>query len=59
LLTPPLTCGLLPGTLRGALLDDPRRETQERPLTLADLDAADRIFLGNSVRGLRPARRLG
>jgi len=59
LLTPPLTCGLLSGTLRGALLDDPRRETQERPLTLADLDAADRIFLGNSVRGLRPARRLG
>jgi len=27
-------------------------------LTLKDLAAAERIYLGNSVRGLLPARRL-
>jgi para-aminobenzoate synthetase/4-amino-4-deoxychorismate lyase len=59
LITPPVRCGLLPGTLRAALIDDPQRPTEERVLTVADLAAADRIFLGNSVRGLVPARRLG
>lgn len=52
-LTPPLSCGLLPGTLRAELLATGKAE--ERVLTLADLAAAEAIMLGNSVRGLIPA----
>lgn len=55
LLTPPLTSGCLPGTLRAHLLADPETHTVEQILTLADLAAADEIFLGNSVRGLERA----
>jgi para-aminobenzoate synthetase/4-amino-4-deoxychorismate lyase len=52
LLTPPIGCGLLNGTLRGALLADPERKVEEQVLRLADLQNAERVFLGNSVRGL-------
>jgi para-aminobenzoate synthetase/4-amino-4-deoxychorismate lyase len=52
LFTPALTCGLLPGTLREELLDLPRAAASEAVLTPQDLAAADRIYLGNSVRGL-------
>lgn len=48
--TPALASGLLPGTLRAELLETGRAE--EAILTLADLHAADAIWLGNSVRGL-------
>lgn len=50
LLTPALRHGLLPGTLRAALLDS--RRAHEADLTAADLARADRIYFGNSVRGL-------
>jgi para-aminobenzoate synthetase / 4-amino-4-deoxychorismate lyase len=33
-------------------------KAQEAVLTLADLQSADAIFLGNSVRGLVPATRI-
>lgn len=52
LLTPPVACGLLNGTLRQALFNDPEVAIEERVLFSGDLAAADRIFLGNSVRGL-------
>ena len=52
LFTPALTCGLLPGTLREELIDLPRAAASEAVLTLADLARAERIYLGNSVRGL-------
>ena len=52
LFTPALTCGLLPGTLREELLDLPRAAASEAIITLDDLARADRIYLGNSVRGL-------
>ena len=55
LLTPPLSSGLLPGTLRAELIATGRAE--EQVLTLADLVAAEAIFLGNSVRGLIRAER--
>jgi para-aminobenzoate synthetase/4-amino-4-deoxychorismate lyase len=55
LLTPALTAGLLPGTLRAQLLAEGK--AREAVLTLADLQSADAIFLGNSVRGLVPATR--
>ena len=52
LLTPPIACGLLPGTLRQALIDDPKVEIEERVLHLEDLAGAETVYLGNSVRGL-------
>jgi para-aminobenzoate synthetase/4-amino-4-deoxychorismate lyase len=52
LFTPALACGLLPGTLREELLDLPRAAASEAVLTPADLVGAERIYLGNSVRGL-------
>jgi para-aminobenzoate synthetase/4-amino-4-deoxychorismate lyase len=59
LFTPALTCGLLPGTLREELIDLPRAAASEAVLTLADLARADRIYLGNSVRGLIRAEPIG
>lgn len=50
LLTPALSSGLLPGTLRAELIETGKAE--EAILTLADLQSADAILLGNSVRGL-------
>jgi para-aminobenzoate synthetase/4-amino-4-deoxychorismate lyase len=55
LLTPALRCGLLAGTLRQDLIDTGR--AVEAVLRPADLDKAERIWLGNSVRGLIPAIR--
>ncbi len=56
LLTPPLSCGLLDGTLRRDLLESDERQVEERVLYPADLDAADAVWLGNSVRGLQRAQ---
>ncbi len=50
LLTPPLASGLLPGVLRAELLDTGR--AVEAVLTLPDLEHAEAIFCGNSLRGL-------
>lgn len=52
LLTPPVALGLLPGVLRGELIDKGR--AVESHLRLADL--AHGFFIGNSLRGLVPAR---
>jgi len=52
LLTPPLALGLLPGVLRAELIEKGR--AVESHLRLADLD--DGFFIGNSLRGLIPAR---
>jgi len=53
LLTPALACGLLPGILRAELIA--AGQATEAVLTLQDLRAGRRIFLGNSLRGLVPA----
>ena len=53
LFTPPQSCGLLPGTLRAALLR--KGWVEEAELTPDDLRDG-RLFVGNSVRGLIPAR---
>jgi para-aminobenzoate synthetase/4-amino-4-deoxychorismate lyase len=50
LYTPPLACGLLNGILRQTMLDEGR--CVERNLFLDDLQSAEYIFCGNSVRGL-------
>lgn len=54
LLTPALACGLLPGVLRARLLAE--GQAREAELTPADLGAASAVFVGNSLRGLIPAR---
>jgi len=50
LLTPPLSSGVLPGCLRDELLES--GHCNEAVLTMADLQEASRIYLGNSLRGL-------
>lgn len=52
LLTPPASLGLLPGVLRAELIEKGR--AVESHLRLADL--GDGFFIGNSLRGLIPAR---
>ena len=56
LLTPRLAAGVLPGTLRAALIDEGR--AIEARLTIQDLNGATEIYLGNSVRGLVRAEPL-
>ena len=51
LVTPPLTCGLLPGVLRGELLE--QGKIAERVLYPDDLKRAEELWLINSVRGWR------
>lgn len=53
LLTPPLTCGVLPGILRQSLLETGK--AQEATLTENDLTSTQ-IYMGNSLRGLIPAQ---
>ncbi|MFN3592894.1 MAG: aminotransferase class IV, partial [Thermaurantiacus sp.] len=57
LLTPPLALGLLPGVLRAELLACTRAREEE--LSAGDVQAASaegRLFVGNALRGLMPAR---
>ena len=55
--TPSLSCGLLPGVLRAAMLTD--GSAREAVLGLADLDSKNlrggTIFMGNALRGLMRA----
>ncbi|MDP8236073.1 MAG: chorismate-binding protein [Candidatus Erginobacter occultus] len=53
LITPPLSSGLLPGTLRAELLKS--GEIRERVIRREELVGADEIYLINSVRGRRRA----
>ena len=55
LATPPVRAGCLPGTLRRALLREGR--AYERPIRIEELRGG-RFYIGNSVRGLIPARLL-
>ena len=52
--TPPLGAGLLPGVLRAELLAS--GQLGERPLTVADLRRAPRLWLINALRGRVEAR---
>lgn len=56
-LTPPLSCGLLPGVLRQELLDS--GDIEEFVVTCGDLSRATRIWFINSVRGRVVARFVG
>jgi para-aminobenzoate synthetase/4-amino-4-deoxychorismate lyase len=54
--TPPLSCGLLPGTHRAALLAEGK--LQERIVTVAEAQQASAVYLLNAVRGIHPVRIL-
>jgi para-aminobenzoate synthetase / 4-amino-4-deoxychorismate lyase len=56
LITPQASAGILPGVLRQDLLDEGR--VTEHVLTLNDLNKANVVYLGNSVRGLVKAMPL-
>jgi branched-subunit amino acid aminotransferase/4-amino-4-deoxychorismate lyase len=61
LLTPALDGPLLPGIMRGAVLDRARRlgiPIEEEPLHIARVQSAEEAFLTNSVRGILPVARL-
>jgi 4-amino-4-deoxychorismate lyase len=50
LLTPPIESGLLPGVLRGEMINESR--AKEERLTIETLRSARALFVGNSLRGL-------
>jgi len=52
-LTPPVDCGLLAGTCRASMLES--NEIQEGIVTRDDLQRATRLWLINSVQGVRQA----
>jgi para-aminobenzoate synthetase/4-amino-4-deoxychorismate lyase len=53
LVTPPVECGLLPGTMRAEMID--RDELHEQIITVDDIEASEEIYLINSVQGKRLA----
>ena len=62
LMTPPLSCGVLPGVTREAVLELARAEglpVVERACRLEELLASEEIFLTSSLRGLAPVVRVG
>lgn len=62
LVTPPLSDGVLPGVIRGFLLDQCGAlglAPQERSLDLEELLEADAVFMTNSLRLIAPVERIG
>jgi 4-amino-4-deoxychorismate lyase len=53
-LTPRLDCGLLPGVLRAEMLDEGK--AHEAVFSFDNLKSAKVVFVGNSLRGLVPAK---
>lgn len=59
--TPPLSAGCLPGITRELLLEEirvPGIAVREAPLDLADLEAADGLFITSSTRDLLPVAEI-
>jgi para-aminobenzoate synthetase/4-amino-4-deoxychorismate lyase len=59
--TPPADGRILPGTVRGEVLElarDAGIEAREERLKLADLLAADEVMVTSSIRGIEPVREL-
>ncbi len=55
-LTPPVSCGLLPGVMREKLLSDRPVAIVEQILTKDMVESADALFVCNSVRGIVQVR---
>ncbi len=59
--TPPVFGGCLPGIMRKQIirvLKDNQTNIVEKHLTTLDLNAADEVFLCNSIRGIIPVRQI-
>ncbi len=54
--TPPVSSGLLAGTMRAEILSKPFPEVQEKILSLEDIRRAKALFCCNSVRGIVQVR---
>jgi para-aminobenzoate synthetase / 4-amino-4-deoxychorismate lyase len=55
--TPPLASGVLPGVMRGVLLEEASNlQAAERVLTRVDLQNAEALMVCNALRGAVPAR---
>ena len=52
LITPPVSCGLLPGVFRNHLLKEYPELVEEASFNRKDVEQADAVYVGNSVRGL-------
>ncbi len=52
LYTPPLACGLLDGVFRKFIMNNCPLTVTEKILTRSDLETAEGIYVGNSIRGL-------
>lgn len=50
--TPPLACGVLPGTYRSRLLASQRLPLREKILFREEVEAAEEVWVCNAVRGL-------
>ncbi|CAE6810070.1 aminodeoxychorismate synthase component I [Paraburkholderia aspalathi] len=57
--TPPLESGVLPGIMRGVLLEDLGLRAAERMLTRVDVQNAEALLVCNALRGAVKARVLG
>ena len=57
--TPPLESGVLPGIMRGVLLEDTDLRAAERVLTRVDVQNAEALLVCNALRGAVKARVLG
>ena len=53
--TPPLADGVLPGVMRGVLLEDIAWAAVERPITRDELPTAQAVVVCNALRGALPA----
>jgi branched-chain amino acid aminotransferase len=56
-LTPPLTCGALPGITRDVvfeLLGERNMRLLDRPISTDELESAEEVFLTSSLRGIAP-----
>ena len=59
--TPPLDSGCLPGVTRALLLSDARAKSVrviEKPLSLADLERADGVFITSTTRDVLPVAEI-
>ncbi len=60
--TPPRSCGILPGITRQTVLgvlESLGIPAEETPISPAELDAADEVFLTSSLREIAPVTRIG
>jgi branched-chain amino acid aminotransferase len=61
LVTPPLSCGVLPGITREAIIELAATigvQVMERPVSPSELSGADEAFLTSSLRGIAPLVRV-